>query len=35
MEVIIEDQRVTVQGPLLEQPITPFGAIFGSGELQR
>ena len=35
MEVIIEDQRVTVQGPLLEQPITPFGAIFGSGEQQR
>ena len=35
MEVILEDQRVTLQGPLLEQPITPFGAIFGSGDQQR
>tara|TARA_R110000824_G_scaffold95305_4_gene229317 strand:+ start:4802 stop:6592 length:1791 start_codon:yes stop_codon:yes gene_type:complete len=35
MEVILEDQRVTLQGPLLEQPITPFGAIFGTGEQKR
>ena len=35
MEVIIEDQRVTLHGPLLEQPITPFGAFFGSGEQKR
>jgi hypothetical protein len=35
MEVLLEDQRVTLQGPLLEQPITPFGAVFGSGEQQR
>mgnify|MGYP003113551458 CR=1 FL=1 len=35
MEVIIEDQRVMTQGPLLEQPITPFGAVFGSGDQQR
>ena len=35
MEVIIEGQRVTLHGPILEQPITPFGAIMGSGEQQR
>jgi len=35
MEVILEDQRVTLQGPLLEQPITPFGAVFGTGEQKR
>jgi hypothetical protein len=35
MEVLLEDQRVTIQGPLLEQPQTPFGAIFGSGEQKR
>ena len=35
MEVILEDQRGTLQGPLLEQPITPFGAIFGTGEQKR
>ena len=35
MEVLLEDERITLQGPLLEQPITPFGAIFGSGEQKR
>jgi hypothetical protein len=35
MEVIIEDQRVMLHGPLVEQPVTPFGAFFGSGEQKR
>jgi len=35
MEVLLENERVTIQGPLLEQPQTPFGAIFGSGEQKR
>jgi hypothetical protein len=33
--VVLEDQDVPTVGDVLENPITPFGAIFGTGEQKR